>query len=148
VLVSSPWGTMAILGSSDAIERILFPDELKDEITKHPNALLRKAAEQLSEYFAGTRRTFSLPLASSGTAFQQRVWNGVAHVPYGATTTYQGLATEIGHPRASRAVGQALGRNPLPIIVPCHRVLSRNGVGGFSGGLDVKRGLLELESAC
>ena len=138
---------MAILGSSSAIDRIMFPDELNGEITSSPNALLRKAAEQLSQYFDGSRQTFTLPLSSTGTAFQQRVWLGVAKVPYGSTTTYQELAADIGHPRASRAVGQALGRNPIPIIVPCHRVLSSTGVGGFSGGLDIKRSLLELESA-
>jgi methylated-DNA-[protein]-cysteine S-methyltransferase len=104
--------------------------------------------KQLDEYFAGERRAFELPLAPSGTAFQQQVWRELTQIPYGETISYAELACRVGNPRASRAVGLANGANPLPIIVPCHRVIGANGsLTGFGGGLDMKRHLLELEGA-
>jgi methylated-DNA-[protein]-cysteine S-methyltransferase len=111
------------------------------------DALLREAEEQLSAYFAGELRRFDLPLSPRGTEFQRRVWDAVAAVPYGTTTTYSRLAAAIGRPRATRAVGAANGRNPLPIVVPCHRVIGASGaLTGYGGGLDVKRALLALEA--
>lgn len=103
---------------------------------------------QLAEYFAGSRRDFDLPLHPSGTAFQQRVWSALLDIPYGETTTYGKTAAAIGAPGASRAVGLANGRNPLPIIVGCHRVIGADGsLTGYGGGLDAKRWLLAHEAA-
>ena len=111
------------------------------------DTLLREAEEQLHAYFAGELVGFELPLAPRGTAFQRRVWDAVAAIPYGTTTTYSRLAADIGSPRATRAVGAANGRNPLPIVVPCHRVIGAAGaLTGYGGGLEMKRALLALEA--
>ena len=108
--------------------------------------LLDAAEAQLREYFAGTRRTFDLPLAPRGTAFQQRVWAALRAIPYGETCTYGELAAAIGSPSASRAVGMANHHNPIPIVIPCHRVIGANGtLTGYAGGLEIKRKLLALE---
>ena len=108
--------------------------------------LLDAAEAQLREYFAGTRRTFDLPLAPRGTAFQQRVWAALRAIPYGETRTYGELAAAIGSPSASRAVGMANHHNPIPIVIPCHRVIGANGtLTGYTGGLEIKRKLLALE---
>jgi methylated-DNA-[protein]-cysteine S-methyltransferase len=104
------------------------------------------AAGQLTEYFAGTRRTFDIPLAPRGTAFQRRVWAAVAAISYGETRSYGAIAAEIGAPDGVRAVGAANGQNPWPIIVPCHRVIGSDGsLTGYGGGLAIKRALLEFE---
>ena len=109
--------------------------------------LLLEAAEQLRAYFAGELREFDLPLAPDGTAFQRDVWDAVSAVPYGSTATYSDIAGAVGRPAACRAVGAANGRNPLPVIVPCHRVIgSAGGLTGYGGGLDRKRSLLDLEA--
>ena len=109
--------------------------------------LLREAAQQLREYFAGRRREFSLPLAPQGTAFQQQVWQALQRIPYGHTWSYAELARHIGRPQATRAVGAANGRNPIPILIPCHRVIGADGsLVGFGGGLPTKVALLRLES--
>jgi methylated-DNA-[protein]-cysteine S-methyltransferase len=103
---------------------------------------------QLAEYFRGERRTFDVRLAPEGTAFQRDTWRALATIPYGATISYAELARRVGRPRAVRAVGAANGANPLPIVVPCHRVIGADGsLTGFGGGLDAKRRLLELEGA-
>ncbi|HEY6130619.1 MAG TPA: methylated-DNA--[protein]-cysteine S-methyltransferase, partial [Halioglobus sp.] len=102
----------------------------------------------LTDYFAGQRRHFELPLAVQGTLFQQSVWDALAEIPYGEMRSYRDIARRIGKPAAVRAVGAANGRNPLPIVVPCHRVIGSNGtLTGFSGGLEVKTYLLQLEGA-
>ncbi len=109
--------------------------------------VLDRAYRQLAEYFAGARRTFDLPLAPVGTAFQLRVWECLRAVGYGETVSYGALAAALGAPRAARAVGAALGRNPLPVVVPCHRVIGVAGdLRGFGLGIDVKRRLLDLEA--
>ncbi len=108
----------------------------------------REAIQQITEYLAGERRRFDLPLDLRGTAFQLAVWTELARVPYGTTISYGELATQIGRPRAARAVGTAVGANPLPIIIPCHRVIGKTGaLVGFGGGLDLKQRLLALEGA-
>jgi methylated-DNA-[protein]-cysteine S-methyltransferase len=107
---------------------------------------LSLVAQQLEEYFAKERREFSLPLEMSGTQFQRRVWDELSLIPYGTTISYGTLAQRIGHPRSSRAIGQANARNPIPIIVPCHRVVASNGLGGYAGGLAMKETLLQLEA--
>ena len=107
----------------------------------------RDAVVQLEEYFAGSRTEFQLPLGATGTAFQQRVWAALTTIPYGATATYGDIATAIGSPKAVRAVGLANGRNPISIVVPCHRVVGAGGaLTGYGGGLAAKQALLDLES--
>jgi|SRR5579871_4738419 len=111
----------------------------------HP--VLQDAIQQLTEYFAGERREFSLPLEIAGTAFQKRVWNMLLTIPYGETCSYRNIATALGTPSAVRAVGAANGANPLPIVIPCHRVIgSRGNLVGYGGGLPLKKRLLDLES--
>lgn len=108
--------------------------------------LLYEAYKQLNEYFAGNRTRFNLPLHCSGTAFQKQVWKELLKIPYGETRSYEDIAVSIGNPKAIRAVGQANGKNPVMIIIPCHRVIHKNGdISGFSCGTDVKKYLLALE---
>jgi methylated-DNA-[protein]-cysteine S-methyltransferase len=112
--------------------------------------LLKQAQKQLTEYFAGRRRSFDVPLAPQGTAFQQSVWRELAKIPFGSTSTYGAVARAIGQPQAARAVGGAIGANPLPLVIPCHRVLAGDGrLTGFSGGdgVPTKVALLTLEGA-
>ena len=109
---------------------------------------LQAAKTQLAEYFAGSRRDFDLPLAPQGTEFQLQVWHELARIPFGATISYAQLAQRIGNPSGTRAVGAANGRNPLPIVLPCHRVIGADGsMTGFGGGLPTKEFLLRLEGA-
>jgi methylated-DNA-[protein]-cysteine S-methyltransferase len=110
------------------------------------DAPLARAVRQLQEYFSGSRREFDLPLELSGTDFQCRVWRALAEIPYGSVVSYAELAAMVGRPSAFRAVGQANGANPLPIVLPCHRVVASGGrIGGYGGGVDMKRRLLALE---
>ena len=150
----SPIGDLVITASASGLTGVWFPGKgpvaaarLDDE--RGPaSALLARASEQLAEYFAGTRTTFDLPLDAGGTAFERRVWDALRTIPYGTTLSYSELARRLGDPRATRAVGAANGKNPIPIIVPCHRVIGANGaLTGFGGGLDRKRWLLEHEGA-
>jgi methylated-DNA-[protein]-cysteine S-methyltransferase len=110
------------------------------------NPVLRRAASQLQEYLSGARRHFDLELDLRGTPFQRRVWTQLQEIPYGSTRSYGQVAARIGRPRSSRAVGAANGCNPVPVVVPCHRVIGGNGtMVGYAGGLELKRRLLELE---
>jgi AraC family transcriptional regulator of adaptative response/methylated-DNA-[protein]-cysteine methyltransferase len=110
------------------------------------NAHLRQLASQLNSYFAGNLRSFSIPLVSPGTAFQQRVWSELQRIPYGQTFSYEELAAKVGRPGAQRAVGRANGMNRIAIVIPCHRVVRKSGqLGGYGGGLRRKQFLLELE---
>lgn len=112
------------------------------------SGILARAAAQLTEYFARTRTTFDVPLAPTGSAFERRVWDALREIPYGSTLSYSELARRLGEPRVSRAVGAANAKNPIPIIVPCHRVIGAHGeLTGFGGGIDRKRWLLEHEGA-
>lgn len=114
--------------------------------TKAPTAFLEQVQSQLTAYFAGQLREFDLPLDFGGTPFQHAVWEALREIPYGATCTYGDIARRIGRPKAVRAVGHAIGQNPISIIVPCHRVIGKNGsLTGFAGGLAVKEQLLRLE---
>lgn len=109
--------------------------------------LLHEAAQQIQAYCAGSLRCFRLPLAPVGTAFQQQVWQALLQIPYGATRSYGAVASAIGKPRAARAVGMANNRNPLPIVIPCHRVIGASGkLVGYAGGLEIKKRLLQRES--
>jgi methylated-DNA-[protein]-cysteine S-methyltransferase len=132
--------------SDGAISAIRFSGQADDEWRRHDSAF-GDVATQLNEYFAGSRRRFDLPLAPQGTSFQRSVWTVLQTIPYGRTWSYLEVAVAIGKPSACRAVGAANGANPLPIVVPCHRVIGTNGsLTGFGGGLDVKRRLLALEA--
>ena len=118
------------------------------EAAQRATPFLKSAARQLREYFSGQRQQFDLPLAPGGTAFQRQVWTALTRIPYGEVASYGDIARDIGKPSAARAVGAANGRNPLPIIVPCHRIIGSNGkLTGFAGGLQAKRALLTLEGA-
>ena len=107
--------------------------------------VLKDAATQLDEYFARERTQFEVPMELDGTEFQKEVWRELSRIPYGETISYGELARRVGRPKGPRAVGQANGKNPIPIIVPCHRVLASNGIGGYGGGLPMKRALLAVE---
>jgi methylated-DNA-[protein]-cysteine S-methyltransferase len=124
-----------------------FGDPQGTNVVEEETDLHREAFRQLAEYFQGMRRSFQLPLDLDGSPFQLKVWSALLEIPYGETRSYGEVAASVGVPRAARAVGQANGRNPLPIVVPCHRVIAADGsLGGFGSGLDIKRMLLELES--
>ena len=146
-IVSSPVGDLVLTGDGASITRIGFAARTPiDPGWREDPAPFAAAVDQLGEYFAGDRRSFDLPLAPDGTAFQRRVWQALAAIPYGETTSYAALAEAIGHPGSARAVGAANGANPLAIVVPCHRVVGADGtLTGYAGGLDAKRSLLTLE---
>jgi len=150
--VDSPVGPLLLAASDAGLHVIEFhaPRHVAPRgpaWTAGDHPVLRETARQLEEYFAGTREAFDLPLAPEGTAFQRQVWQTLATIPYGRTISYAELAERVGRPRASRAVGAANGRNPLPIVLPCHRVIGANGsLTGFGGGLPTKRFLLDLEA--
>lgn len=147
----TPIGELLLAGDDEALSLVGFPEgkmRYQPESGWVENATLFEAARaQLSEYFAGKRKHFDLPLKLNGTKFQLRVLDELQRIPYGETTSYGDIANRIGRPRAVRAVGAANGRNPIPIIVPCHRVIGSNGsLTGFGGGLDAKQALLQLEA--
>lgn len=148
----SPVGRLLLAGDGESLIQVCFqsgprPQKLRDGWVANA-APFRKALTQLDEYFAGERRRFDLPLAPRGTDFQRRVWRALLDIPYGKTISYGELARRIGNPSASRAVGLANGANPLPIVVPCHRVIGADGsLTGFGGGLPIKRRLLAIEGA-
>lgn len=149
----TPIGALRLVGGEDAIDRI----ELPNRAAEPPDpawapadgalpAALEEAKRQLGEYFDGERREFDLPLGAGGTDFQRRVWAELGRIPFGETISYGELAARVGNPSGSRAVGQANGANPLPVVVPCHRVVSHDGkLGGYGGGLPAKQALLDLE---
>ena len=148
--MSSPIGELLLFARGDALVWLHLPESASappDGVEREAPVLARAEA-QLVEYFRGERLVFDLPLAMEGTAFQRRVWDELMAIPYAATWSYGELARAIGRPSASRAVGAANGRNPIAIIVPCHRVIGADGsLVGFGGGLDRKQTLLELERA-
>jgi methylated-DNA-[protein]-cysteine S-methyltransferase len=141
-LVASDAGLVAVLWEADDPQRVRLAEAV--EYPEHP--VLREAAQQLAEYFAGHCTVFSLPLDLRGTDFQKRVWEALLRIPFGETRSYGELARELGDAGASRAVGAANGRNPVSIVVPCHRVVGTSGkLTGFAGGLTVKAQLLGME---
>ena len=144
VAVASDAGLMHVDFVGAKYERPIGRDWVEDASAP----ALRACREQLGEYFAGRRKDFDLPLAAAGSDFQKRVWQEIARVPYGQTITYGELAKRAGAPGQARAAGAATGRNPLGIVVPCHRIMGADGgLTGYAGGLERKRGLLELEGA-
>lgn len=141
-----PQGRMTIVDSGGAVVRIGFGVLDVEGSALSPTALTNEAATQLMEYFAGKRRTFSLPLAPKGTPFQKEVWQALSSIPYGQTRSYADIAAQVGRPKAYRAVGMANNRNPIPIVIPCHRVVGSSGdMVGYAYGTKIKRYLLELE---
>ncbi|TCS93694.1 methylated-DNA--[protein]-cysteine S-methyltransferase [Pseudofulvimonas gallinarii] len=153
-VIDSPIGSLRVATDTQGLYRIEFPPlrppapPSGESWLEGRSPILDAAAAQLRDYFEGRRNTFDLPLSPRGTAFQRRVWDELLRIPYGRTISYGELARRVGNPSASRAVGAANGRNPLPIVVPCHRVIGTGGaLTGFAGGLPIKAFLLRLEGA-
>ena len=149
--IDSPVGTLTLAATDAGLHAIEFPSnrhpQKREGWRESDHPLLDRAQAQLDEYFAGERQAFDLPLAPQGTPFQRQVWFALAAIPYGETSSYAELAQRIGRPTAVRAVGAAIGRNPLTVIVPCHRVIGSGGaLTGYAGGLERKRTLLALET--
>lgn len=148
--LDTPIGELLLAGDQHALHEIGFPSgpkrrraELSWELR---SSIFTEAKTQLSEYFSGSLKSFSLVLQPTGTVFQLRVLDELQKIPYGSTTSYKEIAARLGNPQAMRAVGTANGRNPIPVIIPCHRVIGSNGqLTGFGGGIPTKRALLELE---
>ena len=152
-VIDTPIGALTVVAEDEALRGIYVEDQRHrppDDRFGPPDdggsAVLKEAERQLAEYFAGERTTFDLPLAPTGTPFQRRVWDALTAIPYGETVSYGELARRIGQPTASRAVGLANGKNPISIVVPCHRVIGSSGkLVGYGGGLERKQTLLALE---
>lgn len=152
--MDSPIGQLIITGTDDAVTGIIFGLDkflqMKNTTVEHAeHAVLDKAAQQLDDYFKGTLQSFDVPLLYHGTSFQQNVWKKLLEIPYGETRTYGEIAQRIGNEKAVRAVGQANKRNPIPIIIPCHRVIGKNkSLTGYAGNeIDKKEMLLQLEGS-
>lgn len=151
-VIESPFGLMGLAGTEHGLTRVNFQHD-DSPVIRLPNwkpesALLARAVQQLQEYCQGVRQHFTVSLAPLGTPFQQHVWHELQRIPYGTTITYQELARRVGNPKAARAVGHANGRNPIAIIIPCHRVVGQNGqLRGYAGGLAMKQRLLQHEGA-
>lgn len=152
ITMSTPVGELRLVGGDAGLTAVLWPDDTDrvplpaDLAPEGEHPVLAEARRQLDEYFAGSRTSFDLPLDLRGTDFQQRAWRSLAQIPYGETLSYREQAELLGDPRLARAVGTANGRNPLSIVLPCHRVVGSDGsLTGYAAGLDAKRFLLELE---
>lgn len=144
--VPSPVGTWGVEGGEEGISHIYLPNERWRTSRGNAPELVADAAEQLAQYFAGARRRFQVARRETqATAFQRDVWNALTDIPFGQVRTYAQVASAVNRPRASRAVGNANHANPWPVLVPCHRVVAANGLGGYGGGDEVKRYLLALE---
>jgi methylated-DNA-[protein]-cysteine S-methyltransferase len=149
----TPVGTLTVVASDRGVRAVLWPDDRPGRVPLvdvveldggHP--VLDRARTELDEYFAGRRRGFDVPLDLQGTPFQVQVWHALAHIPFGTTSTYLEQARRLGRPTGARAVGAAIGRNPVSVVLPCHRVVGTGGaLTGFAGGLDAKRWLLAHE---
>ena len=153
ITFDGPLGGMLVVGTDTALGGIYFAGQKYypapcDQWPEAPgDALLTEARRQLEAYFEGRRRSFDLPLAPEGTPWQRAVWRELCAVPYGATRSYGELARRLGKPTASRAVGAAVGRNPLTLVIPCHRIVGAAGnLTGYAGGIERKRALLDLEA--
>ena len=143
----TPLGEITLIENNGFLSHLLFPgNTTKIECSYQKSDLLNKANAQLQEYFSGERTTFDLPLQPNGTEFMHAVWQALADIPYGTTVSYKDIAITIDHPKAYRAVGMANNRNPLPIFIPCHRVIAANGkMCGYGAGIPIKEYLLQLE---
>jgi methylated-DNA-[protein]-cysteine S-methyltransferase len=148
--IASPLGVLLLAADDSGLRHIMFASEVQpprpDPAWRQDAAPLTETIRQLQAYFAGDLENFNLPLAPEGTPFQMEVWQRLRDIPYGQTISYGELARRIGNPKASRAVGLANGSNPIPIVIPCHRVIGSNGkLTGYGGGLPIKEKLLALE---
>ena len=148
-ILNTPVGNLKLVANDEALVRLIFTEE-EATVDKHRHfpSILDEADRQLKEYFEGKRTVFDLPLAPKGTEFQQQVWDLLKEIPYGTTTTYGELSQKLGNPKAIRALGKANGMNPIPIIIPCHRVVGANDdLIGYSGGIERKKQLLQHEGS-
>lgn len=152
--VETPLGRMLVMSDAGRLVGLHFREDRHQPMPEQAwtrdsgDAVIERTRYQLAEYFAGTRREFDVPMEPRGTPFQQRVWTVLTEIPYGTTTTYGRMARRLGQPTATRAVGAANGRNPISILVPCHRAIGADGsLTGYAGGLERKKALLELEQA-
>ncbi|MEJ2763478.1 methylated-DNA--[protein]-cysteine S-methyltransferase [Photobacterium sp. MCCC 1A19761] len=142
--LDTPIGRLNIVANDEAVTAIEF--DADPSAQQAPNTITRLCCEQLSDYFAGNRTDFDVPLDAHGTKFQHQVWQALIAIPFGETCSYSAIAHQIENPKAVRAVGAANGRNPIPVIVPCHRVIGSSGqLTGYAGGLDIKIWLIEHE---
>ncbi len=139
-------GRLGIADDGSAITDVFFAKEEAVNFEVFETPLIKEAYEQINEYLKGKRKTFDLPIFASGTEFQQKAWNALKDIPYGETRSYKDIALAVGNEKACRAVGMANNRNPISIIIPCHRVIGKNGkLVGYGGGLPIKEYLLKLE---
>lgn len=144
--IESPLGTLRLVERDDELAGVYLPVQDAPVVIEQRTPMLERVATQLTEYFAGERRQFDLPVAPRGSGFQERVWRALVAIPFAETRSYGELARSIGRPSASRAVGSANSKNPISIIVPCHRVIAANGeLTGYAGGMAAKRWLLDHE---
>lgn len=146
----SPLGSLLLVGHNGILEQLHFPNQKVQHLIAddwiETSAPFTAAILQLDQYFDGTRHEFDVPLAPRGTSFQRNVWQALQNIPFGRTASYSDIATIVGNPKGCRAVGMANAKNPIPIIIPCHRVIGKNGtLTGFGGGIETKQFLLDLE---
>ena len=141
-------GKICIIENGTEITNLDFYDDIIEEAVQNDTPLIREIKQQLDDYFSGKRKNFELPLAPKGTEFQQKVWNALRNIPYGETKCYSEVAQIVGNAKASRAVGLANNKNPIAIIIPCHRVIGKSGkLVGYGGGLEKKEILLNIEKS-
>jgi methylated-DNA-[protein]-cysteine S-methyltransferase len=150
--IESPFGPILLTTEDSTLTGLFFHGQRHEPVPGPDwkpdpgSSLFKEAARQLAGYFSGRRRSFRIPLRPRGTPFQEKVWQAITTIPYGATASYRGLAEKIDKPNAVRAVGAAVGRNPISVIIPCHRVIGKDGsLTGYAGGLERKKALLDLE---
>jgi methylated-DNA-[protein]-cysteine S-methyltransferase len=145
--INTPVGILELKGDAEGLASVLFKDEENDVVSEKIPKELKDAALQLQEYFEGNRKEFNLKLSLEGTDFQKRVWEELQQIPFGKTTSYQQMANTLGDPKVIRAAASANGKNPISIIIPCHRVIGSDGsLTGYAGGLHRKKWLLEFEN--
>lgn len=145
--IDSPLGILKLKASSEGLCEVAFSEEREDPISIAIPVQLKEAVTQINEYFEGNRKEFNLKLSPEGTDFQKKVWKQLQQIPFGKTTTYQQIANQLGDPKVIRAAASANGKNPIAIIIPCHRVIGSDGsLTGYAGGLHRKKWLLEFEN--
>ncbi len=143
---NTPIGIISIIDDGECIIKIDFGKTEFEDMNINETELIMRTYKQLKEYFDGIRKEFDIPIKMEGTDFQKKVWNALKRIPYGETRSYKDIAVMVGNEKASRAVGMANNKNPIPIIVPCHRVIGADGkMVGYGGGLDIKVKLLDIE---
>lgn len=144
IVTNSKVGPLTIVEEGDTIVGIMFGNFAKRQ---SQNMLLKRAAKQISEYMDGRRKVFDLPLSFGGTEFENAVYTELLKIPFGRVVSYEDVAKRVGRPRACRAVGNAVGKNPIALVIPCHRVVGKNNIGGFGSAIHIKKYLLDLEKS-